>query len=56
MRNAVIDEIEELKALITCNLDVVELLDVLGLSFSELVDILEEQIEDKAQECFRACR
>lgn len=47
---------DELKLLIAHNLDVLELLDLLDISFPELIDILEEQIEDHKEECLRACR
>ena len=50
------DDIEELKALIVHNLDVLELLDILDISFAELVDILEDQIEDHYEELVSACR
>jgi hypothetical protein len=49
------NDIEELKLLIAHNLDVIELLDILGISFPELLDILEDQIEDEYQELHRAC-
>ena len=41
---------EELKALIVAKLDEMELLDLLGLTIHDLVDILEEQIEEAKQE------
>lgn len=50
------DDIEELKTLITHNLDVLEFLDILGISFAELVNILEDQIEEHHEELLFACR
>lgn len=50
------DDLEELKLLIVHNLDVYDFLDILGVSYAELVDILEEQIEDQYEELIRACR
>ncbi len=50
------DDIEELKTLITHNLDVLEFLDILGISFAELVNILEDQIEEHHEELLSACR
>ena len=47
---------DELKLLIAHNLDVLEFLDILDISFPELIDILEEQCEDKYEELTRACR
>lgn len=41
-----LDDIEELKALIVANLDVVEFLDILGLDMADLVNLLEEEIEE----------
>ena len=50
------DDIDELKLLIVHNLDVLEFLDILGVSFAELVDILEDQVENQYEELTRACR
>ena len=50
------DDLEELKLLIVHNLDIYDFLDILGVSYAELVDILEEQIEDQYEELARACR
>lgn len=50
------DDIEDLKVLITHNLDVLDFLDILDVSFPELVDILEDEIEEKYEELIRACR
>lgn len=49
------DDIEELKLLIAHNLDVLEFLDILGISFPELIDILQEQCEEQRQDLLRAC-
>jgi hypothetical protein len=48
------DDIEELKQRIVKELDEVELLDVLGLDISDLVELLEEQIEESKPELLRA--
>lgn len=48
--------VEELKALIVHNLDVMEFLDILGLELSDLVELLEEQIEESATQLQRACK
>jgi hypothetical protein len=50
------EDLEELKLLIVHNLDVYEFLDILGVSFAELVDILEEQIEEEYTRLHDACR
>lgn len=50
------NDLEELKLLIAHNLDVYEFLDVIGLSFPELLDILEEQIEESHTQLLHACR
>lgn len=50
------DDLEELKLLIVHNLDVLDFLDILGVSYAELVDILEDQIEEEYEELVRACR
>lgn len=50
------DDIEELKLLIVHNLDVYEFLDVLGVSYAELVDILEDHIEEEYTRLHHACR
>lgn len=50
------NDIEELKMLITHNLDVIDLLDLLDISFGDLVELLEEQIENNYEKCLRACR
>jgi hypothetical protein len=41
-----IEDIEELKALIVHNLDVLEFLDILGIDMAELVEHFEEEIEE----------
>ena len=48
--------VEELKAFIVHNLDVMEFLDILGLELSDLVELLEEQIEESATQLQRACK
>jgi hypothetical protein len=50
------NSIEELKARIVAILDVTEFLDILGYDLSDLVEVLEEQIEENKQEFERACR
>ncbi len=50
------EDLDELKLLIVHNLDVYEFLDILGVSFAELVDILEEQIEEEYTRLHDACR
>ena len=50
------EDIEELKLLIVHNLDVLDFLDIVGVSYAELVEILEEQIENQYEELTRACR
>lgn len=47
---------DELKQEIICKLDVLELLDILGLDMSDLVEKLEDEIEDQKEELRRACR
>jgi cell division septum initiation protein DivIVA len=49
------DDIEELKALIVHKMDVLEFLDMIEMDFSELVDLLEEQIEEHESRLHRAC-
>lgn len=51
-----IEDIEELKLLITHNLDVLDFLDILEISFPELVDILQEQCEEHYSKLLRSCR
>lgn len=52
------DDLEELKALIVANLDIIEFLDLLGLELVDLVNIpeVEESIEENHQRLHRACR
>lgn len=50
-----IDDIEELKALIVHKMDVLEFLDLIEMDFSELVEILEEQCEEHYTRLHRAC-
>ena len=49
-------DIEELKTRIIHSLDVVELLDILGLEIADIVDLLEEHIEEHHTRLDRACR
>jgi hypothetical protein len=51
-----VDDLEELKLLIAANLDVYELLDVLGIDMTDLCDILEEQIEENESQLRRIVR
>lgn len=48
--------LEELKALIVAKLDVLEFLDILGYELSDLVEVLEEEIEEQHEELERAVR
>ncbi len=41
-----IEDIEELKALIVHNLDVLEFLDIIGMDLADLVEYFEEEIEE----------
>lgn len=50
------ENFDELKLLIVHNLDVLEFLDILGITFIELVDLLEDQCEEQAEDLLRACR
>lgn len=52
------EDIEELKALIISNLDVVEFLDVISLELADLVNLpeIEELIEEHRQELQRSVR
>jgi len=43
---------DELKDLIVAKMDEMSLLDILGLDISDLVNILEEQIEEAKQELY----
>lgn len=45
-----------LKDLIIHNLDVLDFLDIIGYDLSDLVDVLEDEIEKNQQELLRACR
>lgn len=47
-------DIEELKHRIVAGLDVIEFLDILGLDISDLVELLEEQIEESYPELHAA--
>lgn len=48
--------IDELKYKIVATLDVMEFLDIIGYDLSDLVEILEEQIEENEAALERACR
>jgi hypothetical protein len=50
------EDLNELKLLIVHNLDVLDFLDIVGVSFPELVDILEEQVEEAYTRLHDACR
>jgi len=56
LRESAYADIDELKLLIVHNLDVYEFLDILGVSFAELVDRYEEECEEQYEELARACR
>lgn len=47
---------DELKDLIIHQLDVTQLLDILGMDLSDLVEKLDDEIEENRQELFSACR
>ncbi len=49
-------DIEELKINIIHKLDVIQFLDILGLDLTDLVDILEEEIERQQSQLERAVR
>ena len=49
------DNIEELKARIVAVMDVAQVLDILGYDLTDLVEVLEEEIENQAEEFERAC-
>ena len=46
---------DELKQLIIHNLDVTDFLDILGYDLSDLVDLLEDEIEEHYSQLLRAC-
>ncbi len=46
--------IEELKAKIVAALDPMQLLDILGISFAELVDKFEDELEDSYEDIILA--
>lgn len=50
------DDLEELKQLIVHTLDETEFLDLLGISFSELVERFEDEIEENYPKLVAACR
>lgn len=52
------DDVEELKALIVANLDVIDFLDLIGLEMVDLVNIpeVEELIEEYKSQLHRAVR
>ncbi len=56
MESPLSTSIEELKALIVANLDVMEFLDILGYELSDLVDAFEDEIEEQHSEFERAVR
>jgi hypothetical protein len=51
-----IDDMDELKALIIAKLDVIDLLDLLGMGIEDLVDMLDEELEENYTKLQRACR
>jgi len=51
-----IDDLDELKALIVAKLDVTELLDILDMDVATLVNFLDEEIEEHYTQLQRACR
>lgn len=50
------EDLEELKQLIIHTLDETEFLDILGISFAELVERFEEEIEENYPQLVAACR
>ena len=48
--------LDEIKAKITMEMDVYEVLDILDISLAELLDILEEQIQENREEFVRILR
>jgi hypothetical protein len=46
---------EELKCLIASKLDVAELLDIIGYTMFDLVEVLEEEIDANFDELLKAC-
>lgn len=48
-------DVQDLKDLIASRLDVEEFLDIIGWSLYDLVDVMDEQIEDKFDELLKAC-
>jgi hypothetical protein len=51
-----IDDMDELKALIIAKLDVIDLLDLLGMGIEDLVDLLEDELEENSVKLHKACR
>ncbi len=51
-----LDDIEELKLKIIHNLDVMEFLDIIGYELSDLVEVLEDEVEENEKELRRAVR
>lgn len=47
---------DDFKYLIAAKLDVLEFLDIIGYDLSDLVEVLEDEIEEHAEELERACR
>jgi hypothetical protein len=50
------DDIEELKLLISHNLDVIDFLDLIDVSLEDLVELLEDKIEDNYERLHTACK
>lgn len=48
-------EVQDIKFLIASRLDVEEFLDILGWTMFDLVEVLDEQIEEKFDELMDAC-
>jgi hypothetical protein len=56
IRIFMIDDMDELKALIIAKLDVIDLLDLLGMGIEDLVDLLEDELEENSVKLHKACR
>ena len=51
-----IDDLDELKALILAKLDITDLMDLLDLEMADIVDLLDEHLEEHYVKLQRACR
>ena len=53
---SMIEDLDELKALIIAKLDITDLMDLLGLELADIVDLLDDQLEENYTRLVRACR